>query len=108
MEYAHRASWEIFRGLLPAGICVLHKCDNRKCVKPTHLFLGTLADNNRDCVRKGRNCRGEKMRHSKLNVEKAKQIRRLFEIKTISELASQFGVSRNAIFQVTSNATWRE
>lgn len=51
---SHRASFEINVGDIPEELCVLHSCDNRKCVKPSHLFLGTKKDNTQDCISKGR------------------------------------------------------
>lgn len=51
---AHRVSWELHNGPVPDGLSVLHKCDNRKCVNPSHLFVGTQRDNVIDCLTKGR------------------------------------------------------
>lgn len=54
MIYAHRYSWLFFKGEIPAGLYVLHRCDNPRCVNPKHLFIGTQQDNMNDMKNKGR------------------------------------------------------
>lgn len=51
---AHRAAFIVFNGQIPKGMCVLHRCDNRPCINPQHLFIGTQLDNVADMISKGR------------------------------------------------------
>lgn len=54
MQVVHRLAWLAWNGEIPAGMSVLHKCDNRCCINPDHLWLGTYSDNLKDCWDKGR------------------------------------------------------
>jgi len=103
MELAHRVSWELNRGTIPDNLCVLHKCDNRPCVNPTHLFLGTYADNSKDCVLKERN--GDR---SKLNAEDVLRMRKIHSIEKITQrvLGNLFGVSQSSVNRILNRTRW--
>ncbi len=59
---AHRVAFALTNGPVPSGLVVMHTCDNPQCVRPSHLKLGTIIENRRDCVLKGRHCQGDKAR----------------------------------------------
>lgn len=54
MHNAHRLAWQVFKGQIPDGLWVLHKCDTRACCNPDHLYLGDVRQNNRDMAIRGR------------------------------------------------------
>ncbi|MHB1131749.1 MAG: HNH endonuclease [Chloroflexota bacterium] len=115
--HAHRVAWELYCGPIPSGMCVLHRCDNRQCVNPDHLFLGTIADNNHDMVQKGRHSHGAK--HAlimaggtngcaKLTEVDVREIRRSAGYLSRSQLAKRFGVSRGNIDLILEGRTWKQ
>lgn len=108
---AHRIAWEKAYGPIPSGLCVLHTCDNRRCVNPEHLFLGTKGDNNSDRKVKGRNAdrRGEKNPLAKLGWPQVRAIRNLSQSGTKNKmLVKVFGVSEATVRSVISHKTWGE
>jgi hypothetical protein len=106
---AHRVSWELYFTSIPAGLCILHRCDNRRCVRPDHLFLGTKADNMADRYAKGRYEKGEKTGRAKLTEAAVREIRRLFAAGCHNKaaLSMQFGVSRPAIRLIVLGKCWK-
>lgn len=110
MQLAHRIAYKLAYGSLPDDLLVCHKCDNPRCVRPDHLFLGTSTDNAHDKVRKGRQAdhHGEKNPHAKLTSEQVQAIRTRFAqggIRPI-ELARQYGVTNTTISMIVRGQTW--
>ena len=102
---AHRVMWELKVGPIPDGLCVLHHCDNRACVNPQHLFLGTKADNTRDMISKNRDrIVGVKNTQSKLTPYDVVEIRESPEIQRV--LADRYGVARETISAVKTRQNW--
>lgn len=107
---AHRRHWELVNGEIPKGLRVLHKCDNRRCVNPEHLFIGTDLDNIRDRDSKGRQVRGERSHLSKLTDEKVLEIRRIYAVRgksAMSGLAKRFGVTVSQIRWIVNRWCWK-
>ena len=112
---AHRFSYQRFRGPIPEGMFVCHRCDCRSCVNPEHLFLGTVADNNRDCREKGRHAsrlpttnyaKGERQHLAKLTERDVKAIRQLAGKKSQREIGRDYGVTGNTIRCIQNRTTW--
>lgn len=109
----HRLSWMFAHGDIPSGTCVCHRCDNRACVNPAHLFLGSIADNNADKTAKGRNpgnskTHGTAHRLAKLNDDSVRRMRQLFAGGiTTYRLAEMFGVTPNAAWMAVTRKTWK-
>lgn len=104
---AHRISWELFKGTIPQGLCVLHRCDVKNCVNPDHLFTGTVADNNNDRMMKGRSrpAKGEQSGAAKLSNETVLFIRQSADSN--ASLARKFGVSAAIISYARHRKTWK-
>jgi hypothetical protein len=102
---AHRAAWIAHRDEhLSRDICVLHTCDNRWCVNPDHLFLGTYQDNSDDKCRKGRQMWGEKNWNSKLTCAQIKAIRADTRLQRI--IGEEHGIPQNAVSLIKSRKIW--
>ena len=104
---AHRFSWRLYFGKIPKGLFVCHICDNRKCVNPSHLFVGTHRDNDNDRDNKNRQAKGEKNGMAKLTLSQVKQIRTLKDKFLQREIAIMFDVSRELIGRIHRNEIWK-
>lgn len=116
MRGAHVVSFELHGGTVSPGLCVLHRCDVRACVRPEHLFLGSKGDNNRDRASKGRNGKsaherpsGSRHPRAKLNEESVADIRSQYRDGGASqrELAVRFGTSQPNIGRILRGEAWR-
>src|SRR5216683_2220131 len=117
-ELAHRVAYELTYGDIPRGMFVCHTCDNRFCVNPSHLFLGTHQDNMQDMHQKGRSiehtkperhARGERQHLAKLTAEQVQEIRSRIIGKRgeRATLAREFGISKSAMSSLLNGETWK-
>lgn len=107
---AHRWIYQHIVGPIPDGLYVLHKCDNRLCVRPDHLFLGTHDDNMKDMAVKGRAADTSKTKNgrAKLTFEKVSEIRKLKATGVSGhELSRRFGVCETNIRFILNRETWQ-
>lgn len=99
-----RLAFLIYRGPIPEGMLVCHRCDLPLCVNPDHLWLGTNADNLADMKAKGRSAYGERCAQSKLTISDVQEIRS-YSLGSV-EAAKKFGVTKRTINDVRARKTW--
>lgn len=115
---AHRVSWAMSQGItideIPEGTSILHHCDNPLCVRPAHLFTGSIRDNAIDMVKKGRGRyvvhHGPDNGFSKLTEDDVREIRRIYATDhsvTQKDLAERFGVSKGLISRIWTRMRWK-
>lgn len=108
---AHRVSFEITnKKFITDEMCILHKCDNRKCINPEHLLEGTHQDNMIDKVNKNRQARnkGELAGPSKLLEQQVLEIRQKYSNGNYSqkELANEYNIKQQTVSQIVNNKKW--
>lgn len=110
-RWAHRVAWELYKGPIPKGLSVLHKCDVPACVNPDHLFLGTAKDNVHDAIAKKRmnyflnRKRGEDNGNSKLTKEKVLAI--LADERSHFKIAIAHGLHRDTVMKIKHRTLWK-
>lgn len=110
-HFAHRVSYVVFKGPIPEGLLVLHKCDNPPCCNPDHLWVGTQLENQADMKAKDRQAKGEDNGNSVITEETVLAIRKRFIKKrgrqTRTDLAKEFGMSRSQVSVIVSSEQWK-
>jgi hypothetical protein len=110
---AHRYAYEISYGPIPDGLCVCHRCDNKSCVRPSHLFLGTRLDNMQDMIRKGRQIVGVRRRglepvNAKLTSRDVLDIRKRFtDGESSKSIAAEYPIHVSYIRQIAMKKCWK-
>ena len=106
---AHRVAYELYRKPIPAGMSVLHACDNPACANPSHLFLGTPADNSADMVKKDRQAKGEANSSAKLTEADVIAIKKRLAAggETQRSVAADYGVDQSLISYIKTGRKWR-
>ncbi len=108
LQGAHRVSWKLYKGPIPDGMGVLHKCHNPGCANPDHLYVGTQQQNMNDMVEANRQAKGSQYRFTKLTENEVLEIRNLYESDQFTqvELGNRFRVARRTIGHIVNRNVW--
>jgi len=111
-EYTHRIAYKYILGEIPDDMCVLHKCDNPKCVYPFHLFLGTQSDNIKDRNAKGRTKIGNGKNNRENRILTMKQANQIREERclghSIASIARKYKIHYQTAHNIVSNKTYKK
>lgn len=101
---AHRYSYEVHKGEIPEGLIICHSCDNRLCVNPDHLFIGTQEDNMRDMIKKKRQniSKGKLTESDVLDIKK-----KLLDGYSLNKLAKMYNSTKGNISFIKRNKAWK-
>lgn len=106
MLLAHRVAFEEFNGPIPDGLVVRHKCDNPSCCNPEHLEIGSMSDNQQDCLRRGRRSDiGSGSPHAKLTEEIVAEI--LEDRRSQQKIADSYGISQTLVSLIKRGKVWQ-
>lgn len=104
----HRLVWMLFKGLIPRGRWVLHRCDNPPCINLDHLYLGTNTENVADRQARGRTVKGENHYNRKITETQARSVFRLLDDGASPiEIARYLKVSRHIVNDMKRGRTWK-
>jgi hypothetical protein len=105
---SHRLAYKLHYGSIDESLQVYHKCDNRPCCNPKHLFQGTALDNRKDCVGKGRHQHGATHHAAKLNEDWVRFIRvcAAEKIGSYKEIGDYFGIAAHTVWKVVTRRLW--
>lgn len=101
---ANRASYIVFKGEIPDGMVVRHTCDNKLCINPDHLILGSCKQNSEDMVARNRQAKGMKNGRSKLSENDVRAIKS--SALSCSKTAKKFGISKSQAHKIMTGKAW--
>lgn len=101
----HRMVYEQYKGEIPEGLVVRHTCDNRMCINPAHLVVGTQKENMRDMVERGRSCIGERNGRAKITEAAVRDIRQ--SQLSVNELSEKYGIDSSTVRKIRRGKLWK-